>query len=67
MVVDQLPSQSPTKDQESRTSFDRIVAKDEVSQREERIDLRNHQDEAEDPTLPPLCYPSILDGWQRMS
>ncbi len=31
------------------------------------VDLRNRQDEAEDPTLPPLCYPSILDGWQRMS
>ncbi len=66
-VVDQLPSQSLTKDQESRTSFDPIVAKDEVSQRKEHIDLRNPQDETEDPTLPPLCYPSILDQWQRMS
>jgi hypothetical protein len=65
-VVDQLPSQSPTKDQESRTSFDRIVAKDEVSQSEERVDLRNRQDETEDPTLPPLCYPIFLDQWQCM-
>ena len=54
MVVDQMPIQLPTKDQESRTSFDCIAAKDKVSQREESVDLRNCQDETEDPTLPPL-------------
>ena len=65
-VVDQLSIQSLTNDQESWTSFNGIVANNEVSQRKERVDLRNCQDETEDLTLPPLCYPSILDQWQRM-
>ena len=54
------------KDQESWTSFCCIIAKDKVSQCKEHVDLQNHHDETEDPTLPLLCNPSILDQWQSM-